>query len=106
MAQDITFDVDGAILRQAELELHINYGVAMDAWSGLERAMFDWFCYLTRVQRPIANAIFWSNRGFYARTEMLEAIVEIAPPKQEIETRFIKEALKKARQYSAYRNRL
>lgn len=106
MAEKFTITLNREVVELAKVELHINFGIAMERWSTLERALYYWFGYLTGLKPKIARAIFYSARGFYARTDMLEALIEHVTPSNPLEIEFLKEALKKAKQYSPFRNKL
>ena len=55
------------------------------------------------MREGMARAIYFGLRGFAARLEMLEAAIQHAPALTEQEAEFIKEGVKKARMYAAFR---
>lgn len=93
-------------LNQAHAEFHHAYGVAMSQWSGVERGLYLWFVHVTQMKEKVARAVFYSARSFNARAEMLQAALEqadhLAPERRE----FISKALKRAWDYSSFRNRM
>jgi hypothetical protein len=106
MPETFEMSVKRELLEHASLELHINYGIAMERWSALEQAMYLWFEHLTGLKREVASAIFYCARGFFSRAEMLESLIEVVCDAEKIETQIMKEGIKKARNYSGFRNKL
>lgn len=93
-------------LIDAEAELYHFYGNAMAAWAHVESSLYYWFFYMTKMPDDMCRAIYYSARGFAARIEMLEAAIEHTGALSVTETVFLKEALKKARSYSWFRNKV
>ena len=93
-------------LADASAELYHYYGHVMTRWSQLETALFYWFAKITKMPDGMSRAIFYSARGFAARAEMLEAAVANATELTPDQLKILKEALKKARSYSAFRNKV
>jgi hypothetical protein len=106
MATEYKLNVSKAMLAQASAEFYHFYGHAMARWASLERSLYYWFRGSTGMQDGMARAIFYGARGFGARAEMLEAAIEHATVLDPTQLAFIKEALKKARNYSAFRNKM
>ena len=106
MAQQYNFTFTPEQVRQTNqvhAEFHHAYGLAMAQWAKLERMLYYWFAYITRVEDKMARAIFFSGRSFNARAEMLLAAIEHAQLSAgQIE--FIKASHKRAWGYSGFRN--
>jgi hypothetical protein len=71
----------------------------------LESAIFRWFQYSTGMSDPLARAVFYSARNFTGRRDMLIAALPFASLAKS-EQAFIRTALKKTREYSAFRNQM
>ena len=99
-------NIDVQALTMARVELDSEFGATMLAWSNIERFLYHWFAGITAMPDGMARAIFYSARSFNARAEMLEAAIEYAHKQTPAEIAFIKEAIKKARQFSEFRNRM
>jgi hypothetical protein len=90
-------------MAQANAEFHHAYGIALAQWAKLERVLYYWFGYITKMSDPMARAVFYSARSFGARAEMLECAIDAsALPANEVT--FIRQALKRAWGYSSFRN--
>jgi hypothetical protein len=88
----------------ASFEFLHAFGLAMAQWAALERALYWWFERATRIRKEMASSIFYGARGFRARAEMIESILEHATLLSTTEVAFLKEAIKKAKQFSVFRN--
>lgn len=93
-------------VNQAHAEFHHAFGCAMSEWAGVERSLFYWFTYITRMKSEMARAVFYSARSFNARADMLAAAIAEAKRQTEVELEFIRTALKRARGYGGFRNNL
>jgi hypothetical protein len=93
-------------LDRASFEFFHFFGQAMAAWSTIEQSLFYWFVLLTGMQEEMARGIFYGARGFGARADMLEAAIQTVTNRTPEEVAFIKEAAKKARMYSSFRNKI
>jgi hypothetical protein len=93
-------------LAEATAEFYHFYGHALARWSQLETAFYYWFERTTGMQDAMARAIFYGGRGFFARAEMLEAAIEHATTLDPTQSAFLKEALKRAKGYSSFRNKI
>jgi hypothetical protein len=87
-------------------QFHLHYGKAMSSWAGLENSLYFWFAAATGMTGRMARAVFYTARGFSARAEMLLAALEHATKPPAVDRELLKEALKKARSYASYRNRI
>lgn len=106
MSRKFKFTINKDRLLDATVDFHIHYGNAMARWAQLENALYLWFSAATAMNDAVGRAIFYSARGFAARAEMLEAAVEHATTLSPEQIEFLKEAIKKARQYSGFRNKV
>jgi len=106
MPRTFTFKMDKEQLAHASAEFYHFYGHALARWAQLEMALYYWFVRTTGMQDAMARAIFYGARGFMARTEMLEGAIEHASILKPTEKSFLKEALKKAKGYSSFRNKV
>jgi hypothetical protein len=106
MGKQVKFTVSREALETALRDFHLSYAPAMQQWSLLERSLCDWFQHASAMQYTMANAIFYSARGFTARIEMLEAAIEHSTALTLFQTEFLKEAAKKARQFTGFRNKV
>jgi hypothetical protein len=106
MAEQIKFRMHKDQLVTATLEFHQHLGAVMRMWSGVERALYNWFERATGMPDSMARGIFYGARGFSARAEMLESTLEHTTALTPAQSVFVKEAVKKARQYSGFRNRV
>jgi hypothetical protein len=104
MAKTVRFTVKDETQQRASFEFLHAFGLAMSQWARLERSLYDWFERASEMRSEMASAIFFGARGFSARAEMLESILEHAKVLSTTETEFLKEAIKKARQFSQFRN--
>ncbi len=106
MPRQFKFTILKDQLGEATLEFYHFYGHALARWSQLETALYYWFERTTGMQDAMARAIFYGARGFFARAEMLDAAIEHAATLSPTETAFLREALKKAKSYSSFRNKI
>jgi hypothetical protein len=106
MAEQIKFTIHKNQLLDATVEFHQHFGAVMRMWSGVERALYEWFQRATGMPDPMARGIFYGARGFSARAEMLESALEHTKNLTPEQMTFVKEAVKKARQYSGFRNKV
>jgi hypothetical protein len=104
MAQTYQLDVSPDDITSASATFFTNYGYAMAQWSRVERGFFWWFAGLTALPGPMARAIFFGIRGFGARLEVLESVIDATAKLKDFERDFIDEAFKKARQFAGFRN--
>lgn len=93
-------------LDEANSEFLYCYGQAMSAWASLEQALYRWFERSSRMKKDLAANIFYGARGFAARAEMMEAVIEHGSLLSATEITFLRAAVKKARQYVGFRNLL
>jgi hypothetical protein len=91
---------------EAYVDLFVSYGHAMVCWAHLEAMLYRWFALITNMPDAMCRAIYYGARGFAARAEMLEAAIEYATILSGDDTLFLSEALKKARGYSGFRNKI
>ena len=89
---------------RALAEFRTTYGMLMEAWARVEAAVFYWFMLLTGIEERMARAIYYSARSFSARGSMVDATLPLSPI-DPAKKEFVKAALKKAGQYSGFRNR-
>jgi len=104
--QTLKFTIPKDQLEAATAEFYHFYGHALARWSQLETSLYYWFAKITGMPDAMARGIFYSARSFAARAEMLEAALEHATHLKDSDIAFLKEALKKARNYSGFRNKL
>jgi hypothetical protein len=83
----------------------LEFGKVMSEWSKIERCLFYWFAYATLLDDAPARCIFYSANSFRARVDMLEAVVNLNKL-EENETAVIKAGIKRAVQWSAFRNKI
>ena len=84
---------------------HRELGKAIAAWSSIEDGLFEWFKLCTSMEEPLARAVFYSSRSFEGRRDMLLAAIPFSPCDEKTRTG-IRLCVKRARQYSAFRNRI
>jgi hypothetical protein len=106
MAKQVKFTLPPEVLAQASAEFAMYFGRAVTNWSHIESRLYDWFQLATGMQDRMARAIFFGARGFATRAEMLEAAIEHTKVFTPEQLNFLKEALKKARQYVGFRNKV
>jgi hypothetical protein len=100
------FKVSAEQMGVATGELFHYFGLFMTRWAQLETTLYYWFGRVTTMPEGMSRAIFYGARGFAARAEMLEAAIEHATVLKPEETAVLKEGVKKARQYSTFRNKV
>ena len=100
------FTVPKEQLAIATSELFHFMGHTLTRWAQLETSLYYWFARITAMPEGMSRAIFYGARGFAARAEMLESAIKHATTLTAEQTTFLKEAVKKARQYSVFRNRI
>jgi hypothetical protein len=88
---------------RALAEFRTTYGMAMEAWGRLEGVLFDWFMGATGIEERLARAIYFSAKSFNARRDMLQSALPFSSLDEPTKT-FLKAALKKAAQFSSFRN--
>ena len=102
--------IHATVPRELELkaahEFYPIYGLALGEWSRLENSLYFWFAHVTKMKHPIGRAIFFSAKSFASRAEMLEAAIEHQDNLSKHQLELIEEIIKKARKYSAFRNRI
>ena len=85
-------------------DFRADYGTLMETWGKLEDALFYWFLWMTNIDKPLARAIYFSTRTFTARRDLLRSVLPLSkldePTKE-----FVREGVKKAGQFSSFRNR-
>lgn len=86
-------------------ELYGAFGTTMARWSGLEHSFVDLFARLTGMEHRMAHAVFFSGRNFVTRADLIRGAIDATTAHSEI-AEFAKGALKRALQYSAFRNAL
>ena len=106
MAKQVKFTLPPDVLAQASSEFAMYFGNAVSSWSHIESRLYDWFSLATGLPDKMARAIFFGARGFATRAEMLEAAIEHTTFLTPEQLNFLKEALKKARQYVGFRNKV
>ena len=80
-------------------------GRASAAWSSIEDGLFEWFRLATALDERFARAIFYSAPSFEGRRDMLSAAIPFSPCNEKTRTG-IRLCIKRARQYSEFRNRI
>jgi hypothetical protein len=91
---------------QRELAVfHEELGKATAAWSSIEEGLFEWFRLCTGLEERLARAVYYSARSFEGRRDMLTAAVPFFPCDEKTRTG-IRLCIKRARQYSEFRNRI
>jgi len=106
MANQFKFTLPPNVLAQASAEFSMCLGHTVTNWSHIESRLYDWFQLATGMQDRMARAIFFGARGFATRAEMLEAAIEHTTALTPEQLNFLKESLKKARQYVGFRNKV
>lgn len=81
------------------------FGKAMAAWASLESGFYAWFEHVTMLDTRIATPLYYSASNFKSRLDMLRAAMQSFQIEDE-ELKFIKEAIKRAIDYSGFRNKL
>jgi hypothetical protein len=106
MGKKAKISISQEMLSRATFEFYHFYGHAMASWASLESSLQHWFSHLTGMDHNMGSAIFFGARGFGARADMLDAAIQTCKSKPQAQIEFIKEAVKKARQYSSFRNKI
>ena len=78
-------------------------GHLMLVWAELEEILLHWFMTASGMDQAKARAVFYSAKSFNGRADMLKAVIPLGPF-DEATVEFIKAGLKKARQFSGFRN--
>lgn len=92
--------------RQKALAIfHEHLGKTTAAWSRIEDGLFEWFKLCTGLEERLARAVFYSARSFDGRRDMLSAAIPFSPCDEKTRTG-IRLCIKRARQYSEFRNRI
>jgi hypothetical protein len=102
----ITVDVDMRQWIEARQEFLFRLGVAMAEWANVERGFYYWFAAFTKLNDPMARSIFYGAKGFGARADMVESTIPFAQGFSDVEIKLVELAVKKARNYSGFRNSL
>ena len=90
---------------QAETDFQISYGRFMQRWARIEQATFHIFRWFSQIPEPLARSIFYSSKNFTGRADMLESTFgHINEWKEYLPA--VKAAIKKARQFSGFRNQI
>ncbi|MFN3764509.1 MAG: hypothetical protein ACK4R3_02960 [Aliihoeflea sp.] len=89
----------------AEEKFHLAYGRALAQWAVVEQRMFFWFWQITGLPQDMSRAVFYSSKNFAGRADMLEAALGASATPDDV-TEFLRSAMKKARQFSSFRNQL
>jgi hypothetical protein len=98
----VTVNKDALIRAKADFVYF--YGHAMSEWSTVERGLYYWFARMANLKAGPARAIFYGQRGFSARAEMIESLVPYAENVMPLDLDLVKEGVTRARQYSGFRN--
>ena len=93
-------------MQEAQANFFFAYGLAMAKWADVERGLYYWFAGIAGMKDGLCRAIFYGSRGFAARLEMLEGSIPFAERQTAEEIAFIREAIKAARRYSGFRNKI
>ncbi|SDB31385.1 hypothetical protein [Bauldia litoralis] len=101
-----TRPVSKAALDHAEALFVEAFGRAMLNWSHVEQRLFWYFEHITEMKHEMSRAVYYSARNFTARAEMLAAAMSANQALDSDLSVFLQKALKKARQYQAFRNSL
>jgi hypothetical protein len=88
----------------AREEFHGRLGAAMAEWARIEDALLYWFMVTANLEEPMARAVFFSARSFAGRKDMLQASIEPSAMEDDVRA-FLRAGLKKAHQFSGFRNR-
>jgi hypothetical protein len=84
---------------------HQQLGKAVAAWSTIEDGLFEWFKHCTGLEERLARSVFYSARSFEGRRDMLSAAIPFSSCDEKTRTG-IRLCIKRARQYSEFRNRI
>lgn len=89
-------------------EFYIAYGKVIDEWAFIEFVLAHIFGAITLIDNRMSEALFYSGRSFQTRRDLLAAAIEHSPAKGAADDilEFAKACLKKANQYSTFRNAL
>ena len=90
-------------LSEKDRFLHV-FGKALAAWAEVEHQLSLWFGEVVGISADLAQDLFFTNKGFNARIELLKAALERRPPPEW--NYFLDEAVRRSVAYSAARNRL
>jgi hypothetical protein len=90
------------LLRQEESTL-AQLGRTMLAWSRLEDYLCRWFLMNTGLDWTLGNQLFYSGRSFNTRVDLFSSSLSRQLPPTII-TLYMREVVKKCRQYAAFRN--
>jgi hypothetical protein len=104
MAKEVKLRMREEMQQMASFVFLHRYGYAVACWSRVEDSIYSWFELLTGMPDDMSRAIFYSGKGFMARADMVEAAIQADKKRSPQQIEFIKEALKKARTYSSFRN--
>lgn len=87
----------------------MQYGLALSAWSQIENRLgwlFSALCNLSSGPNGMGSALFYSGRSFASRADLLDAAIRANTTAPEFQKALFRAILKKARQFSAARNRI
>jgi hypothetical protein len=87
-----------------EIEFFYTFGVALNQWAFIERALCDWFQLLTGMTIVNAEYVFYSARSFQGRSDMIEKI--LSSQTHAFLGPFLEDALRLTANYNGFRNRL
>jgi hypothetical protein len=105
---DIPHPSDPIARPEVQAALAIFYkelGKTIASWSRVEDGLFEWFKQCTGMREQLARAVFYSSRSFEGRSDMLLAAIPLSSCNEKMRTA-IRLCVKRARQYSAFRNRI
>jgi hypothetical protein len=92
-------------VQRALAVFHEQLGKATAAWSSIEEGLFEWFRLCTGLEERLARAVYYSARSFEGRRDMLSAAIPFSLCDEKTRTS-IRLCIKRARQYSEFRNRI
>jgi hypothetical protein len=82
------------------------FGRAMAAWAKVERAFYAWFEHITLLDMRQAQPLYYAVTNFRSRMDLISAGLAFVKLDCKEEEEFIGKAIKLARNYSSFRNRL
>jgi hypothetical protein len=92
------------VLEPLSTDFFQSHGEFMAEWAGIERGLFAWFAGISGMTDQMSRSVFYSARSFNGRGDMLEDAIEHDKKHTPEEIAFIKAGLKKAWNYSGFRN--
>jgi hypothetical protein len=90
---------------QANLELNLQIGQAIVAWGRLETVLCQWFEQLTKMNRVVARAVFFSQEGNYAKCQMFKAALSNVKIEPDCSP-YLEKIISKTQKYAESRNRI